>query len=345
MTDSDRGSHQPLVSVVLNSYNTDRYISGQIQSILDQTYTHLELIVCDDCSTDRTAEIVREFMQKDPRVKWLQNEHNLRAYGRAGATSRTFQRGFESSQGEFIATSDADDFWLPEKIKIGVDYLLSHPEVDLVFTDSIVSSEDLSEKLGSFQERLGNLAAKPFVSMNALLKRNIVPGHVVLFRRNVLPGAIPLADCFSHDNWTALVAALNHPLGYLPERTVLYRQHGGNVTGANERNLSFYVGMLSDGAFLKDHFENKAGQIIGYKRLLTLKGSEAARRALSEKIQNQTALLTVMQAPNFFTFIYRLLKAAWTILGTKQKYHLSQWGYLALSWRGIRKLKLSNLTP
>jgi glycosyltransferase involved in cell wall biosynthesis len=341
MTDSNRGSDQPLVSVVLNSYNTERFISNQIQSILDQTYTNLELIVADDCSTDRTAEIVRQFMHKDPRVKWLQNEYNLgRHYHRAQASCLTFQKGFEIAQGQFIATSDADDFWLPGKIKMQVDYLQAHPEIDLVFTDSTIVSEDMSLKMGSFQKRLGNDGSRNLITMNAVLKRNMVAGHVVLFRRKLLSRIIPIsADYFAHDYWTALVAALDAPLGYLRESTVLYRQHAANVAGAKVRNLLFYLGMLNDAAFLQDHFDSKTGEIAGHKKLLTFGGSEVASlKALNEKILNQTAILEVMKARHFPGFIFRLFRAAWTILWTDQKFLFGQLAFLALSWGGIRKL-------
>jgi glycosyltransferase involved in cell wall biosynthesis len=340
--DSNQKSPQPLVSIVLNSFNTDRFISQQIESILAQTYTNIELIVCDDCSTDRTVEIVKEFMQKDPRVKWLQNERNLGKGNMDRGICLTFQRGFELSQGEFLALSDADDFWLPNKIRLQVEYLQAHPEINLVFTDSIVANKDLSSKLGSFQQRLGNSSSGGLIPIDVILERNLPPGHSLVFQRSILKKLPPVPDGFSNDSWVDLVGALNAPLGYMSEQTVLYRQHEGNASSANTRGLSYYFKRFNDPEFLQYYYKDKSCQMTGHKVLLTREPSDAARKALTEKVANQTVLLEVLYAKNFLQFVSKLFSAFWAILSTGQKYHLKQLGFLALSWGAIRKLKFDS---
>lgn len=340
MTDLNRGSNQPLVSVVLNSYNTDHFISEQIQSILAQTYTNLELIICDDCSTDRTAEIVGEYMRKDPRVKWLQNERNLGSDGIARAMSLTLEKGFKLCRGEFIATSDADDYWLPGKIQMQVDYMLANAQVGLVFTDSIVTDQKLSKKLGSFQKRLGNTSRGGFIPIDSLLKRNILPGHVVLFRRKLLSKILPLFSDYGYD--IGIGCALDSSLGYISEPTVLYRQHPGNIVSAEVRNTLYYLKRLNSSDFLSHYFEDMSTQMANYKLLLLRGPNESSRKALEDKIANMTALLSIMQALTFSEFVSRLISGARTILGSNQKYHLKQWAFLAFSWGGIRKLKLNS---
>jgi glycosyltransferase involved in cell wall biosynthesis len=335
--DSNQSSKQPLVSVVLNSFNTENFIGEQIDSILKQTYTNLELIFCDDCSTDRTPEIVREYMQKDPRVKWVKTDRNLGKAAIDRGVYLTFQKGFQLCRGEFIALSDADDFWLPDKIQVQVDYLLAHPEIDAVFTDSIIANKDLSLRLGSFQKRLGNTSSGGLFPIDAILKRNLSPGHVLFFRRNVLPKIPPMADGFSHDSWVVLTGVLNSPLGYISQPTVLYRQHEGNVGGAKVWNLGFFLKRLNDPDFVQLYIKDKSGQMAGHKMLLSRGPSDATRKALNEKIANQTALFAVIQAKSFPGFIFKLFGAAWIILKSSQKYHLKQLGYLALSWGAIRK--------
>ncbi len=328
------------MSVVLNTYNTERFIGEQIDSILKQTHTNLELIFCDDCSTDRSPEIVAEYMRKDPRVKWVKTDRNLGKVSIDHSVYLTFQKGFQLCQGEFIALSDADDFWLPEKIKIQTDYLLAHPDVDTVFTDSIIANKDLSQKLGSFQKRLGNPSTGGLMSMNLMLKRNLPPGHVLLFRRSVIPKIAPMPNGYSHDSWVVLAGALNHPVGYISQPTVLYRQHEGNVGGAAVRNFAFYFKRFNDPDFVKLYAKDKSQQMAGHQMLLSREPGDVARKALNEKITNVTALLAVTEAASFPQFVSRLFGAASTSLTSSQKYHLQQLGFLALSWGAIRKLKL-----
>lgn len=332
-------SEGPLVSIVLNSFNTDPFIEDQIDSILRQTYKNFELIVCDDHSTDRTPEIINQFMRKDQRVRSLEITKTAGVIGDKPRSVMTFQEGFENCRGEFIATSDADDHWLPNRLQTGVDYLLAHPETDLVFTDSVVANEDLSLKMGSLQKRLGNPCKSGSIPIDELLIRNLLPGHVMLFRRHLLQKIMPVPSGMTVDSWTGLVASLRAPLAYVPEVTVLYRQHGRNVTSARVRGFRYYIQRCNRPDFLRDYVIDKSGQMDAHEKLLSFDGSEAARKAVSEKIANQKALFAVIEARSFPRFILNLVGAAWTILRSNQKYHFKQLGFLAASWGAIRKMK------
>ena len=93
-----------LVSIIMPSYNTERYISESIRSVFNQTYQNWELIIVDDCSNDHTDEIVSEFLD-DKRIKYLKNEKNCGA-----AVSRN--RALRESNGKWIAFLDSDDLWM-----------------------------------------------------------------------------------------------------------------------------------------------------------------------------------------------------------------------------------------
>ena len=97
-----------LVSIIMPSYNTGRFIKESIESVLAQTYSNWELIIVDDCSTDNTDEIVAQFT--DERIKYLKNEVNSGA-----AVSRN--RALREAKGKWIAFLDSDDLWLPEKLE------------------------------------------------------------------------------------------------------------------------------------------------------------------------------------------------------------------------------------
>jgi glycosyltransferase involved in cell wall biosynthesis len=114
---------QPLVSVIMAAYNAERTIGATIRSILGQTYQNLELIIVDDASRDRTVEVVGSF--SDPRVKLIRNKVNLKQ-----GLARNI--AIDAAQGEYIAVQDADDLSMPRRLEMQVNFLQSHPEVDVV---------------------------------------------------------------------------------------------------------------------------------------------------------------------------------------------------------------------
>ena len=110
---------QPLVSVIMPSYNAERFIAESIESVLRQTYTNWELVVTDDCSTDRTPQIVQSYCEKDARIRFaVAKQHS----GIAGTRNQCLER----AQGRFVAFLDNDDLWLPEKLEKQVRFLLDN---------------------------------------------------------------------------------------------------------------------------------------------------------------------------------------------------------------------------
>lgn len=104
-----------LVSIIMPSYNTERFISESIQSVLNQTYTEWELLIVDDCSLDNTDEVVKPFL-KDTRIRYLKNERNVGA-----AVSRN--KALREAKGKWIAFLDSDDLWLPEKLEKQIKFM------------------------------------------------------------------------------------------------------------------------------------------------------------------------------------------------------------------------------
>lgn len=115
-------STKPLVSVIIPVYNANGFLSAAIDSILNQTYKNLDIIIVDDGSTDETPKILKSFAKKDKRVKILTNKRNLNI-----ATS--LNRGIKLAKGNYIARMDADDISLPNRIEKQMEYLLAHPDI------------------------------------------------------------------------------------------------------------------------------------------------------------------------------------------------------------------------
>jgi glycosyltransferase involved in cell wall biosynthesis len=115
---------QPRVSVLIPAYNGADYVGEAIQSVLDQTYHDLEIIVVNDASVDHTAQLVRQF--DDPRVRYIEHEENRGA----NAARNT---GIRASTGEILAFLDQDDLFHPDKLQVHVDYLAEHPEIGFTY--------------------------------------------------------------------------------------------------------------------------------------------------------------------------------------------------------------------
>lgn len=100
---------QDLVSIIMPSYNTAKYICESIESVMSQTYKNWELIIVDDCSTDDTDSIVAHYLS-DKRINYIKNEKNSGA-----AVSRN--RALREAKGRWIAFLDSDDLWMPDKLE------------------------------------------------------------------------------------------------------------------------------------------------------------------------------------------------------------------------------------
>lgn len=111
---------KPLVSILVSNYNYARYMGDALQSVLDQTYSNIELIICDDGSTDDSVRVIEEFERKDPRVRFISKENGGQASG--------FNAAFAASRGEIISLLDSDDLFLPHKIERVVADFQAHPD-------------------------------------------------------------------------------------------------------------------------------------------------------------------------------------------------------------------------
>lgn len=117
----------PRLSIGLPVYNGEEFLGRAIETLLDQTYTDFELVICDNASTDRTAEICREFAARDPRIRYYRNESNVGAMG-------NFRRVFELSSGELFKWAAHDDEHEPQFLARCVAALDADPTVVLVYT-------------------------------------------------------------------------------------------------------------------------------------------------------------------------------------------------------------------
>jgi glycosyltransferase involved in cell wall biosynthesis len=203
--------NEPLISVVLCTYNGAKYLTEQIESLLQQTYPNFEVIIADDGSTDGTRNLLLQW-KDHPKFFIHFNETNL-------GYTRNFEKVASLAKGEFISFCDQDDIWMPHKLQRLYESINGY---SLVFSDSILIDEDgndLGKKLSEVR-RLESI-----FDIRTLLFMNIVSGHTMLVRKEIIEKSLPIPERRYHDWWIALVAASHDGAYYLDEPLTYYRQH------------------------------------------------------------------------------------------------------------------------
>lgn len=215
-----------LVSIVMATYNGEKYLREQLDSILQQTYRNFELIVVDDASTDETLSILYEYSALDDRIHIFSAEKNI-------GLVANFERGLRLARGEFIALSDQDDIFRKDKIELLLATLKAHPKRDLVLSDLSLIDEN-GNKIANSMWRYSKLKPKQGKPLQRLLYANFATGCAMMFTHRLLELAIPFPpDCIVHDWWLAVVATSSKAGGMclVEEQLTAYRQHGSNVLG------------------------------------------------------------------------------------------------------------------
>ncbi len=219
------------VLILMGTYNGARYIREQIASIQAQTVSDWVLLVRDDGSSDNTLEIIEEMARKDGRIVLCQDDlGNLGVTGNFGQLMRLAQERVEP----WIAFADQDDVWLPEKLAVSLAALqpCGPSEAVLLHTDLQVVDADLNLLHPSFlsYQHLRHVDVEP---LKTLLVHNFVTGCTMVMNRALLDLVTPIpTQAVLHDRWLAVCAATWGQLLFLPQATLKYRQHGGNVRGA-----------------------------------------------------------------------------------------------------------------
>ena len=208
----------PLVSVVMATYNGERFLSKQLDSILQQTYPIHEIIIVDDCSTDNTFSILTEYAANYPIINVIRNESNL-------GFILNFEKGMVMATGDLIASSDHDDIWYPEKISVLV---AARKNYDIVYGNSrLIDDNDQPLGLDYTDKRV----LKSFDSPLSFIIGNTVSGHNMLFTKDLLSRSLPFPPHIPHDHWLCFVATFNKSILFVPQLLVDYRQHATNVFG------------------------------------------------------------------------------------------------------------------
>jgi len=217
------------IDILMATYNGEKFLAQQIDSILNGTYSNFRLVICDDCSTDNTFQILKEYEERDKRIFVYQNEKNL-------GYIKNFEKLLRLVENEYFMLADQDDVWYKTKIEESFK-LLSEKKSDLIFTDLEVVDENLKTLNNSFNTlmKYRNKILKTN-GYNSLYLYNVVTGCTILAKSKYLKDILPLPNNKNliHDHYIPLVISLKGGnISYLDKPTIKYRQHTNNQVGTD----------------------------------------------------------------------------------------------------------------
>lgn len=222
------------INIIMATYQGEMYLPQQLDSLLQSTYTDYTISIYDDGSTDHTADIIRTYLERYPdKISFTQNQKNM-------GHRNNFLQGVIGSSYDYVMFCDQDDVWNVDKIEKTYRCMkLAEAENHsccpvVVFTDAAIVDETLQPLHDSFHQSGGLDTSK--LDLPHMLMENKMMGCTMMLNRAVIEKVtqFPKFARF-HDWWIALIAAAYGRIVYLPEATMLYRQHGNNVVG----NTSF----------------------------------------------------------------------------------------------------------
>ena len=218
------------VDILLATYNGEKYIKEQVESILNQTYENIQIIISDDCSTDKTRQVLKEY-ENNEKIKIFYQEKNL-------GYVKNFEFLLKQVESNLYMLSDQDDVWKKEKVEKSVEKIESE-KLDLVFGDLEVVDENLNTLYKSYNRytHLIHKIKKYQKDYRLQYLYNCMTGCTIISRKNWIDKVLPFptnSKYMIHDYWLGLVIALNGKVGYIEEPYILYRQHGKNQVGSKK---------------------------------------------------------------------------------------------------------------
>ncbi len=203
------------VSIITPTYNSERFIAETILSVQAQTYQDWEMIIVDDCSTDRTAEIVASFQEKDSRIKYFYNSTN-----KGSALSRNL--ALQKAKGKWIAFLDSDDIWHPEKLEKQIEFMTKN-NYHFSYTNYCEIDENSKET--------GILITGPKVITNKLMKAYCWPGCLTVMYDAEKVGIMQTVDIRINEEYALWIKiAKKHNCYLLDENLAKYRRHNNSLT-------------------------------------------------------------------------------------------------------------------
>ena len=333
----------PLISVIIPAFNSGQFIAQAVQSVLDQTYHHFEVIVIDDGSTDTTKDVLREF-----------NGHIRYCYQENRGPSAARNTGIAMAEGEYICFLDADDIWMPNKLEVQVAFMAQHDDIGLVFSDE----EEVGLDMGQHRSILAQTLFRSDIvtqtpmqnAFKKLLVENFIPTSMVMVRRTCF-GKAGLFDeslrvVEDRDMWLRIAAYFK--IACIPVILGKKRVHESNISKGTELTLRCRVDVWGNAhrrfpqltpAAIMHNLMADAYLQLGY--LLLTKGQrQDARRAALKSLAHASRAVFMRTSLHTFLPSYRWFLAIWLLLFTFMSWPMTQ-----LLWRAKNVILKRKIQP
>lgn len=265
------------VSIAICTYNGEKYLQEQLDSLLNQTYNNLEIIITDDRSTDRTMEILSSYTVRDKRVKVFQNETNI-------GYVKNFSKAISLCSGDFIALADQDDIWKLTKIERFITEIGNNA---LIYSDAILmdeSGKDLNKQLIRPENNLISGHCN-----KAFLFNNCVSGNTLMFKKELLPYILPIPEVSMHDIWIAFIASSVGTICYTEEAMTYYRRHNEQATQilSKKKNYKNFIHKIRQKISIKEEMvRNSLQDALAYRIFISKIHDPITHKILNEMIHH-----------------------------------------------------------
>ena len=225
------------IVILLSTYNGEKYLKEQLDSMFSQSYKDFEIIARDDCSSDETINILKSY-----NIKILDTDKNL---GAKLSFSTLLNYAVRNTDAEYFMFCDQDDIWKNDKIEKTIKIMKELEKTNsdlplLVHTDLEVVDEKinlLAESFWKYEKRDPSLN-----SLNRLIIQSTVTGCTMMINRKLAKLSLPVSEnSIMHDWWISMVASSFGKIAYLEESTISYRQHSSNDTGSKKFGLNLIL--------------------------------------------------------------------------------------------------------
>lgn len=228
------------------TYNGERYLAEQLDSILNQSYKDIYITIRDDGSNDNTIAIVKKYIQANPNKIRLV-EDNVKC----GSSKANFMQALKHTNGDYIMFSDQDDVWLPDKIKHTLDRMVEIEKKGGANLPVLVfgSYKPVNDRLNDIKVNKKKCQEASYkLAFSNLIVQNYVNGCLMMINRTLANLMGEYDDAIlMHDWWAALIASGGGTIEHIDEVMMLYRQHGGNVVGSvNVKSLRYRIKKILD---------------------------------------------------------------------------------------------------
>ena len=232
------------VAILLATYNSEKFLKTQLDSIINQTYQDWKLYIRDDGSKDSTLLLINEYVKKYSRISIVND-----SYTGLGA-AKSFMKLLEKVESDYYMFADHDDYWLPTKVEESIKKLketedkFSEKPI-IVHSDLFVVDQDLKIKQSSFWKSSG-IKPNMLKNKNIVQVFNFVTGCTMIFNKKVKDIVFPFPDTIPMHDWWLTIQVLKNDgiIEELEKPLIYYRQHGMNEVGARNVNGKYFINKL-----------------------------------------------------------------------------------------------------